>query len=222
MKDLKICGTYRLSILDISRALSAVGVAHIINNAPTKTKIGEGPARAFIADGLRSVIRRKGLIIVVDSKTALTYSNVPIWDASPEDIISSLHELKQWPRTTVVVRKPTIMSLVNQAVTPSFLTDVQTLLYRISNHALRKAAQQGVISYLNSETSKKALLETFGTSYAFDALKELIARPTAGVLREAVSRFRKGEDIKRIEKDTKCSSFDIMYLVRSYDRMTKE
>lgn len=224
---LKICCTYKMSILDLSRALMVLGWDHVINSAHNRRasshkrgamriKIGSGPTKVFIADGLRSIQERKGVIIVVDSKAALSRTNLPSLDHRTTG--NPLLGLPSLERTDVVIRKPKVMEYVNAAVKPSFLTDLQTSLYRISNHGVRKEAQTNVIKFFNSKLSLRALSLSLSNSFALEPLKDHMKRPEVERLRTAVTLFRQGKDIKEIEKETKCSSFDILYLVRSFDK----
>lgn len=226
--NLKICRTATYSILEISRALCHLNWSHVINSAANrrasstkrgamKVKVGDGKTYVFVADGLRSIQARRGVIIVVDSASALAHTNIPrIPDDRP--LVEALRALPNLWRTDVEIKKPKVMDYVNKAVKPSFLTSLQTAIYKISNHGLRKEAQGVIIAHLNSKASARTMNQVFRRNYALEALEKLMLDPQVQVLREAVAMFRATEDEKAVAAKTGCTTFDILYLVRSYDK----
>ena len=226
--NLKICRTSSYSILEISRALQQLEWSHVINSAANrrassskrgamKVKVGDGRTYVLIADGLRSIQERRGVIVVVDSASALSHTNIPrIPDDRP--LVKALEALPNLWRTEVKIDRPKVMDYVNKAVKPSFLTSLQTAIYRISNHRLRKEAQAVIIAFMNSKASAKAMQGVFDKHYALATLKQLMQDPKVPVLKAAVEIFRKTGDEKAVEASTGCSTFDILYLVRSYDK----
>lgn len=222
----RICGTHRYSPLQLSEAVSALNLTHLVYRAHSSTKtvlrrrIGEGEASVLIADGLNSIRRkRRGLVIVTAPKAELALTNIPQLES--DDLVADIRaHLKRAP-VELDIHVASVMDFVNVAVRPSILTDIQTTLYRISNTQLRKAAQVALVRTLDSKHSVTKLIRDLSANLYTAPLSELARHPDFEALRAAVLRFRQGEDSLSIELSTKFTSFDILYVARSSDLINK-
>ena len=226
---MKICGTHKFSILQLSEILKSLRLTHLVyrshsgeSNLGLKERVGEGKAPILVADGLSSIRKKKGLIIVSAPLAELQSTNIP--KLAGEDLVSEIEEAMEMEDIELKIKPPSIMHYVNTAVKPSFLMGVQTTLYQIPNPAVRKAAQTAVIQFLDTSLGLAALCKMLKSNLTTEPLIPLVNSPTSLALREAVARYRKGEDILQIEAETKFMSFDILYIARSSDlhRKTKQ
>jgi len=223
---MKICGTHKFSIHHISEALKVMKVPHILYRAPLekfrglKLRVGKGYAKVVVVDGLSSLsgsIRSKNLFIVVSAPLAeLVRTNIPQMEG--DDVGEALRAARSLAPIELRISTPKIMDYVNTAVKPSFLMGVQTALYQIANPTLRKTVQSAVVQFFDTKLSLTALCKMLKENYRTEHLVALVASAEALALREAVLRFRKGEDLLNLELETKFMSFDLLYIVRSSDK----
>lgn len=218
---MNICGTHKFSILQISQAISELGHSHLIYRAHgeffpvLKRKVGNGDTSILVADGIKS-IRNKKFVVVTAPIAELAMTNIPILKG--DDLPTEIEEMFKNEPTKLEIKNPEIMDFVNTAVTPSILTDIQTRLYQISNPMLRKSAQVAIIKFLDTRLSLTSTCKILRANYKTEDLAELVSRPEALALREAVIRYRKGEDLLKVELETNFTSFDILYVCRSAEK----
>jgi len=146
----------------------------------------------------------------------LVRTNIPQMEG--DDVGEALRAARSLAPIELRISTPKIMDYVNTAVKPSFLMGVQTALYQIANPTLRKTVQSAVVQFFDTKLSLTALCKMLKENYRTEHLVALVASAEALALREAVLRFRKGEDLLNLELETKFMSFDLLYIVRSSDK----
>src|SRR5690606_38027543 len=97
-------------------------------------------------------------------------------------------------RCRLKVKDKTVDDYVNEATKPTLLNHIQTALYKITPHELKKEVQKMVISYLAGKESKTRLFDKLKSSYKLDTLRELMSDPQVAEYKEAVALFRACND----------------------------
>jgi hypothetical protein len=239
---LSFCSPYQLST-----ALKRLNVSHsIVSNKywleKTKMTIDLGkpqPVWVTIVDGIKSVKRYKlvkrpnQLLIIIDSEAILKYSNcrlIPQSDILEDSIKDALLGSNVDPAypIKVEVKEPTMHDFVNQATKPSFLNHIQTAVYKISNYPVRKEIQKQIIRSLYGVSSMRNVLSMLSTSLKYETLHSLMKDEKATKLREAVIEFKgklaknPNENPDDLAKGYGFESFEILYVVRSYEKMVRD
>jgi len=115
----------------------------------------------------------------------------------------------------LAVVEPTLDEYVKHATKPSFLNDVQTEIYRITPYDLRKAVQSEVIAYLGGLLGYRKLMARLNSSHKLTKIKTLVLAPKCAVLKDAITAYRHGQDLKEVAEAYKVETFEIMYIVKS-------
>ena len=212
------CVTFKHSLLQVHEILVAHKIPHSIHakagrHGSPKRKMFKCPPHVTVHDDLRAIKTigkySKVPIIMVLSKTEAEYTNLPAFD--PDSPVPTL-DVK--PELVL----PSIMDYVNVAVKPSYLMNIQTALYRISNHNTRKVAQAAVIKYLDNKLSWRQLKLLLTGNLATEPLVRILACDEAEQLKQAVSSVRAGADVKEVAAITDFCTFDILYIIRSSEK----
>jgi len=163
------------------------------------------------------------VVFVTDARAALCQTNISsqLW---PEnrllfDIKQDLkHVLKSAHRDDfeweLKIKNPTIMDYVNTAVKPSFLNDLGTLFYKISNYQQRKEIQKLCIGYLASSTPKNKMLSALKANLKFEAILNLMTSDKAQELKDAVAQL-KTDPVDVVANRTGLATFELLYVSKS-------
>lgn len=231
-------GVVDASPIQISEILKALNVSHSLiggfGRVMRLTIDGlapEQPMWPVIVDRVKTIPKidfekDPMVLFVCDSRASLALSNAnsSLW---PENrpvtlstgveaaLVASLAVTSPWSLVTSV---PTLEDYVNLAAKPSFLNFVQGAFYKITPYSKRKEVQQMCIAYLAGAITTTAIKQYLKTSLKFATLLSLIDSPKALNLREAVAVSRSAPSLEQVCKDFDVQSFEILYIVRSYEQ----
>lgn len=215
---MKILGTSRYSILQLKDAAKKLKLSFTLSMAPTlgvtavKKSFGDKPVLQIV--GKISSVRETRLpVLVTDSITAFSHANIPVYN--PEDMCEVVTAALTARDIEVEVQSLDYMAYVSVAATASFMTEIQTAIYQITNPVLRKEVQANIIRFLDSRISGGVLKKLLQSNSRLEPIYALMNSAKAIALRSAVRRFRAGEDLAALELETKFTSFDIKYITRS-------
>lgn len=196
----------------------------VVDSVRTLQKIGAGGHFVFF---------------VVDSRAALSHTNISnaLWpETYPEDM-SFLDAMKAClvstkglkPSWEFERKEPSLMDYVNAAVKPSFLSDLQSQMYKINPYAFRKEVQAMCILYLAGRKSQKAMKAMLKTNLRLYYLLELMTSEKAQQFRDAVLRLHKElmirphkDAVDMIVKETGFMSFELLYVYKSATKLEQE
>lgn len=217
------------SPLEISAALTQMRTSHVVidNSLVARPSVVDllyqQPAWPVILPNLKAFRRysltyERQILYVCGSLAELSATNLRVikdWKASLD--LSLKHAVvnefaADWG---LDIQEMPIEGYVDIATKPSFLGDVQTLLYRITPYALRKEVQELFIAYLAGIASYTKLRAKLVSSYKLDDLKKLLADPRCAELRNAVALAKKTGDVENVANQTGVEKYEIMYLLRS-------
>lgn len=235
------------SIYQLSKTLRALNVSHSVVSGKyglPKPKLVynlgyEQPVWVTIVDGLKSarhhllVKKKRQILLIVDSESLLKFSNcriAPSCDRLEDSVVDALlgASVDRKDPFVVKIEEPSMDDFVHMATKPSFLNHIQTAVYKISNYPVRKEIQKQIIKSLYGTSSIRASLQVLGSSLKYESLLCLMQDPQAVKLREAVQEFRpilakdNKADPEVIAKRYGFESFEIMYVVRSYEKMVRD
>lgn len=185
----------------------------------------------YVVQSLEKLTRLKTdgiMVILCDSRPALEETNAKI---APSDLTPS--ELIDWvmadegKEVQLQVHPVTLKSVLEVATIHSILNDMQTRIYKITPYALRKEAQDHLISYFygaKSEEWFKSFLDAYPAKLA--SIRELIEMPEAIALKEAceeaVPLEYDRDNVEAIAKRHKVQGFEITYIIKSFERKERE
>lgn len=221
-ENAKVIGSVRFSPWQVSEALKSMNVSHYLSlrgmHRGVSKQIGDRP-QVYIVGALHSIRPRMlpHIVFLCGAKTALaqTSAKYMLEDLAPDTIKAVMAKVRPY---TFKVNAPSIMDYVNTAVRPSFLMDVQTMLYQISNAGIRKIAQASVIKFFDSKLGPRQLKSLLQGNYATEPILQLMQDPRALHLRDAVARVRAGEDPTAVTLETEFLPFDLLYVMRSSEK----
>jgi hypothetical protein len=187
----------------------------------------EQPAWPVIVDRVHiipkvSVPRERLIYLVIDARSALATTNIDnsLWPEQRNEyfipsLIAKLKEVRKANTSWEFVSKdPSILDYVNVATKPSFLNDLQTEFYRISNYAQRKEIQIACIAYFGGFLSFSKLKTQLKSNLKFQELLRLMESPKARELQEAVAQLR-FKSVDQVAKDTGFETFELSYILKS-------
>lgn len=168
-------------------------------------------------------VERSPLVyLVTDARAALSTTNIDrsLWPENrvqefslvlKEKLIAAHKENLSWE---FVSKDPSILDYVNVATKPSFLNDLQTEFYRISNYAQRKEIQVACIAYFGGFLSFSKLRTQLKANLKFQELLRLMESPKAKELQAAVAQLR-FKTVDQVAKDTGFETFELSYILKS-------
>lgn len=162
------------------------------------------------------VKKTRQILFVCDSIPALSHANLcplpdlPTLERSIKKALQVMDD--DWSLT---FNEPNIQDFVALASKPSFLNQVQTAIYKINPYSDRKIIQSKVIMFLGGKLSIPSLRETLRSSYKYDPIRELLNKPEAVALKNAIDRVRAGEEGDLVAEEMGIEAFDISYILSS-------
>jgi hypothetical protein len=186
----------------------------------------EQPVWPIIVDSLRTLSKMqvKGpyVYLVVDSRAALATTNLGtyLWpEKRDHTFLTSLRDAlviaagrpDDWK---LAVNEPSLMDYVNTATKPSQLTDIQSLLFKISNYPLRKEVKTLCISYLAGTASLSAVKAKLNSNLKLAPLLTVMLDDRTKRLKDAVAML-KTTHIDKVVKETGIQSFELLYVMKS-------
>lgn len=235
-----IYGIYHKSLYEICQTLSQLKVNYYIYgekfNQYKQVKVKE--KQSFNVYLVESLSRAKkiyelepGLMIVLDSISALKKSNVSkllfpglkLKQAIKKAIAECKERKKQSKEVELKVEPLRLGEVLKVATSYSFLNGIQTALYKITPYSLRKETQTKIISYFYGDTSYTELMLHLDSSAKLDKLASLCKDKQAKALREACLEARSNpEKIDRIAKASGFASFELMYIIKSHQKVLED
>lgn len=191
----------------------------------------EQPVWPIVVDRVRSVPKvrvdmDRAVYFVCDARAALSTSNTSqvLWPehrglmditaAVKQALIAANSLTHDWQ---FVVNEPTIEDYVNIATKPSFFNHVQSAMYRITPYNLRKEVNLMCVAYLAGSVSVTALKRKLKSSHKLEQLLGLMDSQKARDLRDAVAQARR-ENVEIVARDTGFEQFEILYVLRSFEK----
>lgn len=207
----RVWASARYSTVELSFALSKLGVSHTINTGGRKmrvTKAKEQPMAVHVTSVLKDYKENTVNFIVASAAELATTNYLRMKDT--QDLCAMV-------KTALLDEKmivPTVKSVspieyVNQVAKPSLLNKIQTEIYRIQPYGLRKQTQQLVLAYMASKLTKAQIKKALADNLKHETLLPLIL--SADSLRNAVARLP-AETPEAIAADTGHPTFEILYL----------
>lgn len=188
------------------------------------------PVWPVVIDSIRAISkvqseRDRLVYFVCDGRAALSLSNVSqvLWPEHRQsdlaqaimDVLILSHDLDhEW---TMNLNEPSMDDYVNLASKPSFMNFIQSHIYKITPYAKRKETQKACIAYLAGGLALGPLKRQLRASLKLADLLQLMDSPKARNLREAVAAL-KSRPIEIVCKEYGVESFEILYVVRSYEQ----
>lgn len=229
------------SPLHVSTALSHLGISHSVVNGVLRTANNEihvakkQPAWPVVLPSVSYIPRNQcdrenQILFVCGALAQLTTCNMPIirlngsMGSIMRDLAAALdyalaHPIQGWKLQQKV---PSIHDYVTHATKPSFLNDLQNLIYKITPYDLQKQVRILIIEYLAGKGSRTALVSKLKSSHKLTGLLTLIQSPKTAELCAAVELFRKTKSIEQVCLQTGFESFEILYIASSSQKMTEE
>ena len=118
-------------------------------------------------------------------------------------------------------KEATVADYVAVASKPSFLSNIQTAIYKINPYALRKEVQNLAIQYLASNVGVTKLKSKLNSSVRLEPLAQLMLSPKAQDLKEAVRMYQRTQDVEVVAKDSGFATFELLYIVKSAEKQSK-
>lgn len=218
------------SPLQIASTLTNLRISHTLVNSDLCLRTNdfhlakEQPAWPVILPSVHAVSKYKcdmenQILFVCDSLALLSTCNMGI--LRPQDIEASMRRSLEYAIANpmlgwkLVRVEPSITDYVSGATKPSYLNEVQTLLYKISNYDLRKEIQGLIIGCLAGAESRTKLAAKLASNHKLDELRILVKDPKFNLLRDAVAMHQRGSAIEVVASATGFENFEILYITRS-------
>jgi hypothetical protein len=216
----------------VSSSLRNLNVSHTVFSGETKliksvvNLSKEQPAWPIILPSIKTINRykdsgEKQILFVCDALAALSHCNVKIikiddiTNRIKDALIYSIENPLNDSAWKLIEKEPSVLDYVTHATKPSFLNGLQSAIYKITPYALRKEIQELIIGYLGGTETRSKLSDKLNSNYKLDALKELIKNDKFANLRNAVTAYKKTNDVEETAKLFECETFEILYLARS-------
>lgn len=233
-KILRVWAITDVSPIDVSLALSKLRISHTrymaasegIAAAKEDIKLGfSQPAWPVVMDSVDRVYRydvphSPQVVFICATKSVIAQTNLDVLDVSHREI--ALRDALSFALSnpmdtswTLVVKDKTTDDYVNEATKPTLLNHIQTALYKISPHELKKEVQKLVIGYLAGKETKTKLFDKLKSSYKLDTLKDLMSDPQIPLYKEAVNKYRATGDMDAVVAEFGFASFEILYVINS-------
>jgi hypothetical protein len=210
---IRIWGTGKHSLWEISAALRALRVSHTVQpferHLPARLIDMKFPQPTAVHLTQRVDGFKHGAVNFISASVAeLTDTNFPSFPHKDLE-----HALKQMLRSDEAV-VPVIITrdaanYVGALAQPSLLNKMQTEMNRIQPYSLRKEVKALSLAYFNSTVSIRETMRILERSMKTERLKESfkLAQP----LREAVAQL-KHKSMEEVAAETGFSTFDLRYL----------
>lgn len=199
------------SPVQVSYALSELGVSHTLNSGGRKMRVTKAkvqPYAVHVTTVLRDY-RANTVNFIVSSGAELATTNYPRLK-DKLDIVEAVREALLSEKSVVpTVKVVSPMDYVHQVAKPSLLNKIQTQIYKIQPYGLRKQTQQLVLAYMASKITKAQIKKALSDNLKHEALLPLIL--SADSLRDAVARLP-AETAEAVAADTGHPTFELLYL----------
>ena len=217
-----IYGSPYYSVTDLSNMLTKLKVKHTIIGSELSQIKKSRNSQIVLIDSINRARYYKDLscAIIVDAYSALQETNVKILPYLSENQMSNrlLSILKDKKVINLEIKKEPLSSVIDRVTTKSILTDVQTLVNKISPYSLRKKTHEAVIKYLYGEVSREKLFTYCNMDKLLPIYKILVSKQAISI-RKAVEDYLKTRDEEISANKFGVSTFEILYVYNSYEKV---
>lgn len=217
-----IYGSPYYSVTDLSKMLTKLKVKHTIIGSELSQIKKSRNAQIVLIDSINRARYYKDLscAIIVDAYSALKETNVKILPYLSEANMSKrlLSILKDKKIISLQIEKEPLASVIERVTTKSILTDVQTLVNKISPYSLRKKTHEAVIRYLYGDISKDKLYTHCNMDKLIPIYKILVS-DQASSIRKAVEDYLTTRDEEISAEKFGVSTFEILYVYNSFEKV---
>lgn len=218
-----IYGSYIYDLTKLALLVKDLGYACDLYGVRYKHLSGKESGLAIVEGLQKAITVQAKNIIVVDSKPALALSNVNqlLYDRYTD------FQLQQKLKTIITNTEPlqlqivqhSLADIVDRITTKSILTDIQTLVNKITPYDLRKQVHQKIIAYAYGAISAKELFHFLLASPKLKSVYDVCRTPQLKTIRHAVIEYRKCMDEELIAKEYSVHTFEILYIYNSYKKL---
>ena len=217
-----IYGSPYYSVTDLSNMLTKLKVKHTIIGSELSQIKKSRNSQIVLIDSINRARYYKDLscAIIVDAYSALQETNVKILPYLSENQMYNrlLSILKDKKVINLEIKKEPLSSVIDRVTTKSILTDVQTLVNKISPYSLRKKTHEAVIKYLYGEVSREKLFTYCNMDKLLPIYKILVSKQAISI-RKAVEDYLKTRDEEISANKFGVSTFEILYVYNSYEKV---
>ena len=217
-----IYGSPYYSVTDLSNMLTKLKIKHTIIGSELSQIKKSRNSQIVLIDSINRARYYKDLscAIIVDAYSALQETNVKILPYLSENQMSNklLSILKDKKVINLEIKKEPLSSVIDRVTTKSILTDVQTLVNKISPYSLRKKTHEAVIKYLYGEVSREKLFTYCNMDKLLPIYKILVSKQAISI-RKAVDDYLKTRDEEISANKFGVSTFEILYVYNSYEKV---
>lgn len=217
-----IYGSPYYSVTDLSNMLTKLKVKHTIIGSELSQIKKSRNSQIVLIDSINRARYYKDLscAIIVDAYSALQETNVKILpylseNQMPNKLLSILKDKKV---INLEIKKEPLSSVIDRVTTKSILTDVQTLVNKISPYSLRKKTHEAVIKYLYGDISREKLFTYCNMDKLLPIYKILVSKQAISI-RKAVEDYLKTRDEEISANKFGVSTFEILYVYNSYEKV---
>lgn len=248
--NLGVIGVVGHSPVEVSMALKQIGVSHrIVGDTATfidQHVAQEQPAIVYLLQSVNQVERvirfqhAPYIVFVCAAEDELKMTNA--WALTRvanlpmmlKSILRDRHPKKVTESFQFKRVHKALDDYVHEATKPTFLYFIQTAIYKLTPYALVKESRELIISALYGAISMKKLHDFLNSSLKLEELKMLLKDDRAKQVRELVLEVRKqlgnspasakkeDEVVGRVVASTGLEPFDILYVMRSYQKMARD
>lgn len=158
------------------------------------------------------------IVFVFCSKAELMQTNLTPFAPSQANLTESLkYALTNLDQDPFVFERyaPTLIQYVNHASKPSALSDLTTIIFRISPYAFRKEVQAAVPQYLAGRMTDNALNKMLTKTLRGDEIRAMLDTEECKALKAAVSEVLSGANPDLVGPKFNIDPFDINYVLHS-------
>lgn len=217
-----IYGSPYYSVTDLSNMLTKLKVKHTIIGSELSQIKKSRNSQIVLLDSINRARYYKDLscAIIVDAYSALQETNVKILPYLSENQMPNrlLSILKDKKVIDLEIKKEPLSSVIDRVTTKSILTDVQTLVNKISPYSLRKKTHEAVIKYLYGDISREKLFTYCNMDKLLPIYKILVSKQAISI-RKAVDDYLKTRDEEISANKFGVSTFEILYVYNSYEKV---
>lgn len=217
-----IYGSPYYSVTDLSNMLTKLKVKHTIIGSELSQIKKSRNSQIVLIDSINRARYYKDLscAIIVDAYSALQETNVKILPYLSENQMPNrlLSILKDKKVINLEIKKEPLSSVIDRVTTKSILTDVQTLVNKISPYSLRKKTHEAVIKYLYGNISREKLFTYCNMDKLLPIYKILVSKQAISI-RKAVEDYLKTRDEEISANKFGVSTFEILYVYNSYEKV---
>lgn len=216
----------------ITEALTALGVSHSVIGWSAKHHKMEGyeedgltveqPAWPVVTHSVHDLPKlrldkERQILFVCDSVPALANLNLTPLPEGRNILVVLKRALQimddDWEYKST---EPDIQDFVAMASKPSLLNQILTAVYKINPYSERKIIQSKIVMFLGGRLSISAMRDTLRSNFKYEPIRELLNRPEAVTLRNAVEEAaRTGIDVDDLAERLGIEAFDISYIMSS-------